>query len=229
MKVNKITRRIYLSPALAITLSIIFNQAVFAEPNVSVSYYMDNRDYNNVTLAVSKKDMPHGFSIWGFTDFLSDQIDEDNREDFSRTFSEYRLSNNKISEWTGIKGLGLQVEYNDFIPGNKNTTWRGGITYQQKFYNKHWGQVRWHPLQSNQDTQVSIAYFIHLAQRLNLTGFADYNIRKDNDDQWVLEPQLNFRALENTWLLLEYRYNGFEKDKPNTDGDGWAIGVRYDL
>ena len=76
---------------------------------------------------------------------------------------------------------------------------------------------------------MSIAYFIYLTQRLNLSGFADYNIRKGNDDQWVLEPQLNFRALDNTWLLLEYRYNGFEKDKPNTDGDGWAIGVRYDL
>ncbi len=226
MKFNKYS---YLSPALAITLSLVFNQAVIAAPKVSVSYYMDNRDYNNVTLAVSKMGMPHGFSIWGFTDFLSDQNDEDNREDFSRTFSEYRFSNDKISEWTGIKGLGLQVEYNDFIPGNKNTTWRGGITYQQKFDNKHWGQVRWHPLQSNQDTQVSAAYFIHLTQRLNLTGFVDYNIRKGNEDQWVLEPQLNFRALENTWLLLEYRYNGFEKDKPNTDGDGWAIGVRYDL
>ena len=134
----------------------------------SLSYYLDNRDFNTFQVAIASSEMPYGFSIWGFTDFHSDQNSETEREDFTRTFSEYRLSNNKLSNWTGIEGLGLQAEYNDVVPGNNNGTIRGGFTYKYKFYKTRWLQLRWFPLQSNKDSQASLTFGIAFNQALAL-------------------------------------------------------------
>ena len=195
----------------------------------SLSYYMDNRDFNTFAVTIASSQMPYGFSIWGFTDFHSDQNSETEREDFTRSFSEYRLSNNQLSNWTGIEGLGLQAEYNDVVPGNNNATIRGGITYKYKFLQTRWVQFRWFPLQSNKDLQASLTYGIPFTPQLSLSGFADYNIREGKENQWVIEPELNYKLSDRTWLLLEYRYNGFEEGNVNLDGKGWALGLRYKL
>ena len=76
-------------------------------------YYMDDRDFNTlaVTTAVSK--LPYNVSFWGFTDFHGSQASSRDRRRLIRSFSEYRLSYS-LEEITGIKGLGLETEYNYF-------------------------------------------------------------------------------------------------------------------
>ena len=226
MNINNLSYKSWLMISL---LPLMLNQPVIASATTSVSYYIDDRDFNSITLQLSAADLPQDFSVWGFTDFLGDQSHHDERKDFTRTFSEYRLSNSKLSKLTGIDGLGLQIEYDDATPNYNNTIWRNGLTYKHKLNGKHWLQLRAMPLQNNKDRQISLIYFASIMPRLNISGFADYNIRHGNGNQWVIEPQLNFRLLNKTWLLLEYRHNGFEQDNINLDGKGWAIGIRYDL
>ena len=90
-------------------------------------------------------------------------------------------------------------------------------------------QLRLFPAQNNKDEQISLGYFYVLNEDLNISGFADYNLRDGNKNQWVVEPQLNYKLSKNIWLALEYRCNGFEEDNPNLDGSGWAMGVKWNL
>jgi len=195
----------------------------------SFNYYKDSRDYDTLGIVISANKLPHGFSVWGFTDFHSNQHTDKQQADFTRSFSEYRLTNSLISRWTNIDGIGLQAEYNDSTPGIDNTVWRLGFTYKHRFSDQHWVQLRALPLQDNQDSQASLIFSVSLHPRISLTGFADYNIRSGNENRWVIEPQLNLLMLENTWLLFELRYNEFEEHSPTSDGTGVAAGLRYDI
>ncbi|WP_444997262.1 hypothetical protein [Aliikangiella sp. IMCC44359] len=200
---------------------------LIANNDIQTSYYWDNRDFNTATIQISNNDLGNGFSVWGFTDFHSNQDNSDDRYDLSRTFSEYRLSNNQIAKWTGVDHLGLQLEYNDSTPGNNNHQVRFGITYKQILGQSAWLQLRAFPLQSHNDGQLSLIYFYKISDGFNISGFADYNFNKNGKNQWVYEPQLNYQLSDNVWLLLEYRYNGFENSNPNLDGKGTALGIRY--
>ncbi|MDH3326801.1 MAG: hypothetical protein OEM38_08820 [Gammaproteobacteria bacterium] len=214
---------------IAISLfSTLFSSHALSTPNASINYYIDNRDFNTMGVTISSFDLPQNFSVWGFTDFNSDQNKKPN-EDFTNSFSEYRLTNTKISNLVGLKGLGLQMEYNNTTPGSSDTVWRGGLTYKKITGDKKWIQLRLFPLQSNSDNQASIIYNFSILSWLKLTGFADYNIRNGAENLWVIEPQLNFKIANNTWFLLEGRYNGFQSRSPSTDGTGVAVGVQYDL
>lgn len=214
---------------LLMILSALYAGNAFTAATANFSYYQDNRDFNTMALQVAGSDLPHDFSVWGFTDFHSDQATEHKQEDFTRSFSEYRLNNTKLSEWINIAGLGLQLEYNDSTPGNNNTVWRGGLVYKHKFGKQLWTKLRLLPLQSNDDSQISLIFGLNFNPWLSLTGFADYNIRSNKENLWVIEPQLNIRVSDNTYLLIESRYNGFEKNNATLDGTGLAVGVRYDL
>lgn len=202
--------------------------ALADKPNVNLSYYWDDRDFNSATLQLAIPQMPAGFSVWGFTDFYSEQHNSTERYEFERSFSEYRLSNNTLAGWTGIDGLGLQAEYNYLRPGS-NSTWRGGITYKQPLAGWGWTQLRLFPFQSQDEGQASLIYFIRFTDNFNLSGFADYNLRAEKSNQWIAEPQLSYKVFTDTWLLLEYRYNGFEMDSATLDGNGIAAGIRYDF
>ena len=215
---------------LLITLLCLFlsKLAVANQLHVNLSYYWDDRDFNTATLQFSAPQLPAGFSVWGFTDFHSEQQNSAERYEFERSFSEYRISNIALADWTGIDGLGLQAEYNYFRPGS-NSAWRGGITYKRPLGEWGWTQLRLFPFQSQDEGQASLTYFIAFTEDFNLSGFADYNLRAGKSNQWVIEPQLSYRILKDTWLLLEYRYNGFEIDNATLDGNGIAAGVRYDF
>ncbi|MET1256402.1 hypothetical protein [Aliikangiella maris] len=198
-----------------------------AQGNIDISYYWDNRDFNTATLQISKNDIPNGFSFWGFTDLHSAQDNSKQRDDFSRSFSEYRLTNDLLGQWTDIKDLKLQLEYNDATPGNSNHLLRFGVTYQLIQSSQGWLQLRVFPWQSRHHGQLSVAYFYRISDNLNISGFTDYNLNSRSDNEWIYEPQLNYRLLPNFWLLLEYRYNGYEENNPTLDGSGMALGFRY--
>jgi len=209
--------------------TLIYCTHANAANQVDISYYFDDRDFNTLTLFMLNKDLGGGFSFLGFTDFHSDHQNSTNRNDATRTFSEFRLSNNMIAKWWNIDNLGLQLEYNDSTPGNNNNAVRLGLTYNQSLNASDWLQLRVFPLDSQNDGQVSIIYFVKFTENFNLSGFADYNFISDGKNQWVFEPQLNYKLYSKLWLLLEYRYNGFENSNPNLDGSGTALGLRYDF
>lgn len=188
-------------------------------------YYMDDRDFNTlaVTTAVSK--LPYNVSFWGFTDFHGSQASSRDRRRLIRSFSEYRLSYS-LEEITGIKGLGLETEYNYFSTSDKSI-WRFGPVYKHAipFLRKgSWLKWRVHPLQSDKNWQASVIYRVSLSEKWSMSGFADYNINS-GPDRWILEPQLNYQINKNLSLHLEYRHNGFEDANKNLRGNGVAIGV----
>ncbi len=198
---------------------------------LSLSYYYDNRDFNTTTIQIFTNRLGNDFSIWGFTDLHAMQDNKDERYNMQRSFSEYRLSYSGLARHTNINGLGLQLEYNDFTPGDGNLL-RLGLTYKQFFFKKSrskplWLQYRFLPFESDGDGgQFSLIYFIPISHSISISGFADYNIREDQSNEWVFEPQLNILLHKNTYLALEYRYNGFEENITTLDGSGIAIGVQ---
>ena len=221
-KIGKFTlRKVYLLPGL-LGLTSIVSAAQF-----EASYYWDDRTYNSITLQVSARDLGAGFSVWGFTDFHGDQANAARRYDMTRSFSEYRLSNDRLGQWLHVKGLGVQLEFNDATAGNSDASWRTGLTWHIKT-GPLWMLWRAFPLQGNANQQASVAWNLRLHDRLHLSGFADANVLSDKT-VWVVEPQLNLRLLKPLWLLLEYRYHGFERLNPLLDGEGWALGLRYHL
>jgi len=59
-----------------------------------------------------------------------------------------------------------------------------------------------------------------------VTGFADYNIGEDDPNQWVIEPQVNFKLNDRLRAVVEYRFNGYEDDNAKLDsGSGVAFGL----
>jgi len=197
-----------------------------AETKIDLSYYFDSRDFNTFAFFIQNPKLGDDFSLWGFSDFHSAQNNKNKQFQIDRTFSEYRLSHSKLSDWTGIKGLGLQIEYDYSTPSNSQV-WRAGLTYQLPASKRLKAQLRLFPAQNTRDEQVSLGYFYKITDEINITGFADYNLREDKKNQWVIEPQLNYKLAKDIGLIVEYRYNGFERDNPNLDGSGWAIGIKW--
>lgn len=182
-----------------------------AATQIDLNYYFDTRDFNTFAFFIQNKALGQDFSAWGFSDFHGQQNNKSERFQADRSFSEYRLNHSKLAEWTGIDGLGLQVEYNYISPGSTHVC-RGALTYEFPIGDRLKTQLRILPIQNIDDEQVSIGYFYNINEKINITGFADYNVRDGKKNQWVIEPQLNYKLAEHTWFILEYRYNGFEDD-----------------
>lgn len=199
------------------------------EMDNSMSYYLDTRDFSTLSVA-SDISLPLGIRVWGFTDLDGDQNGE--AHEFNDFFMEYRALYSIPEELTfGIKGLGLVTEYNNFN-GSDNDLFRFGlaVTHTTELLGKKTClQLRLMPYDdtSEDNQQVSLSYCVAITDKLSLTGFADYNIIDDGSNQWVIEPQLAYKVTDSMDLLLEYRYNGFESDDPDLDGDGLAFGARY--
>lgn len=187
--------------------------AVGAQPRTaaSLSYYFDSRDYNTVTLLSATDGLPLGFAVWGFADFHGAPGRGGQRFDMTRYFIEYRLLRAVDPAWVGgVKGLGLLAEYND-AGGGGNVLVRFGASYGRAL---PFGrlQVKLFPIETDGDGgQVAFSYRVDLGQRLYIGGFADYNVSGDGPERWVAEPQLVWRLDGRFSLLVEYRYNGFER------------------
>ncbi|MDG1357779.1 MAG: hypothetical protein P8P36_06265 [Akkermansiaceae bacterium] len=200
--------------------------------NNSIAYYLDSRDYNTLSVNTAAQ-LPWDFKLWGFTDFNGDQ-NEGNRYDLERFFMEYRLLHEIPEERIfGLKGVGLLTEFNNFN-GSDNDLFRFGPYISRKI-ELPWGkeaslQLRMYPYQTDSDNrQLSLSYFIPFSEKLSLSGFADINFIDGGSDQWVIEPQLNYKLNDSMNLLLEYRYNGFESSNPNLKGSGVALGMSIEF
>lgn len=198
---------------------------------VGLTYYFDTREYNTLNIVTSISRLPGDLKIWGFVDFHGNQNSGSERFDFTRYFLEYRLSRSLFPNSSSIlKGLGLEAEYNDFN-GPNNSVLRLGLTYKHRIPfvsdSKSWLQWRYHPYETDgTGSQVSVIYLLHLAERVFISGFADLNLEDNKDDRWVVEPQLNFIVNESLDLVVEFRYNEFEKANPASDGFGIAVGMK---
>jgi len=199
------------------------------ETVATINFYYDVREYPTINILTSTKGLPLGFSIWGFTDLHGNQNDPQNSVDLARYFMEYRLSRQLDSKWVfGIKGLGLQVEYNDFNSAGNNV-FRFGGTFKHSFPFLHdkrgWLQWRFFPIETDgSGQQVSVIYFIPIYDNFFITGFADLNMSTKGSDRWVVEPQLNFKLNKRFSALLEFRYNAYEASNANLKGKGVALG-----
>ncbi len=77
---------------------------------------------------------------------------------------EYRLSRPLPSKYVGVRGLGLQAEYNDF-QGAGNSVARFGVTFRHRLYaERSWLQWRYFPVETDGDGgQASLIFFAALA------------------------------------------------------------------
>lgn len=202
--------------------------AISQSLDVSASYYADSREYSTLHATLSLKGLPGGFSVWGFTDFHSDQ-DDKYSTDLSRAFSEYRLSHSGLGRLLSIEGLGTQVEHNHISPGNVDVT-RIGLTYKHAIFDGSWLQWRVFPIETEDDRQqLSLIYALKLSPNFSVSGFVDYNIVEGGENRWVLEPELSYKVSQRLHLLLEYRFNEFEQANSALDGRGIALGFRLDF
>ena len=190
-------------------------------------YYLDHRDFNTLSVFTSAGNLPLNFSFWGFTDFHGNQLAPRDRARLTYAFSEYRLTYN-LKELTGVKGLGFQSEYNYFSRSDKDLV-RFGLVYKHSLNfiaEGSWLQWRVFPVQTDNDNeQISLIYKFPINEKWSISGFADYNIKHEAQDRWVIEPQLNYMINKYFSAHLEYRYSGFEKANDALRGHGIAFGL----
>ena len=196
----------------------------------AITYYGDSRDFNTLDI-LTYADLPGGVKFWGFTDIHSDMHKPSARFELTRYFMEYRLSREIPSNWVfGIKGLGVQVEYNDATGPNNSLLNFSPLTYKLElelpWEKKGWVQFRAFPYVTKGDRQaISFTCFIPITDRLALGGFADWNFIDRAPDRWVAEPQLTYRIYKNISVALEFRYNEFEMASKTLSGWGIASGL----
>jgi hypothetical protein len=198
---------------------------------VALTYYLDTRSFNTLTLLTNTTNLPAGFNIFGFVDLLSEQKNADQRFDMTRYFLEYRLRRNIDPDWIfGLNGVGLETEYNDGS-GTNNSVLRFGANYTHEipsFTNQQgWWQWRYFPVETDgTGTQLGAAWSIPILNWIFISGFADLNINDIGDDNWVIEPQLNFKITETFDLVLEGRFNEIEESTTGKDGLGVSGGIK---
>ena len=145
----------------AVTIAALLAQPVLAEPEppgepskvqtaAKLTYYRDSRNYGTLNILTSAGGLPFGLNFWGFTDVHGNQGGE-GATDLGRYFMEYRLSRPLPSKYVGVRGLGLQAEYNDFH-GAGNSVARFGVTFRHRLYaERSWLQWRYFPVETDGD------------------------------------------------------------------------------
>ena len=217
---------------------LIYSNSVTAESNfysdfkenygfkLQAIYYLDDRDYNTLSVTTALNKLPGNLSFWGFTDFHGNQTSPRERSRLTRSFSEYRLTYN-LKDLTGIEGLGLQTEFNYFSRSD-NKFARFGLVYKHKIPflpQGSWLQWRFFPEQTDDNEQFSLIYRLAITEKLSISGFADFNFNNGARDRWVVEPQLNYQFNKYLSFHVEYRHNGFEDANKALRGNGIAIGL----
>ncbi len=241
---QRATERAALALALAVFVGCAAPESRELELSaLSASAYLDERDFTTLSVGVAAK-LPGKLSLWGFSDFHGFEDGGYGLGKLRRSFSEYRLSSGHLGKALGVAGLGVQAEYNLSTPADKSLL-RFGMTFRHDFSlaslvrsttgseseegDGGWLQWRVFPVETDGDGgQLSLIYSQPLFDRLILTGFCDLNLNDNGDGTWVIEPQLNLKATKHLWVLLEYRYSGFEKSA-GLEGSGWAIGLQVRL
>lgn len=195
------------------------------------AYYLDSRAFSTASIGLSSDRLPGGFSLWGFSDFHGDH--DSNDLGLNRSFSEYRLSHGSAAKLFNTPGFSFQAELNS-ITGDGNDVVRAGLTYKHKLPlpwgkgTKGWLQWRAFPYETDNDGgQASLIFFLPISPRLQIKGFADYNVMEGANNRWVVEPELNIQISRRLAALLEFRYNEFEDANPAIHGSGVALGIRY--
>jgi hypothetical protein len=194
------------------------NDSIKSFPALRGIYYLDDRGHNTLSLIYSAKPLSHGLVFWGFTDFSSLQDKDASRSDMDSFFTEARLS----KMFTG--GWGVQGEYND-ASGQGNDLVRLGAVYQFPLTNRFL-MLRVFPLESDgEGGQVSLVWRTKLGlDSLIFEGFIDYNIKENQKNRIVAEPQLRFMFSEGLGVTLEYRLNQF-LEPTSKDSRGLALGI----
>lgn len=201
--------------------------------NIAGSYHLDTRGFTTASLVTSANKLPLDIAFWGFTDFHGDHDNDSLR--LTRAFSEYRLSHSGVGDLLSVTGLGVQAELNSFS-GRGNDLYRLGLTYKHSISlpwesaadKQGWLQWRAFPYESdNNGAQASLIYFLPISNRVQLKGFADYNVIDQSEDRWVIEPEINVQITDRLSALVELRYNQYEDANPAVRGSGVALGVRY--
>ncbi|MFY9493227.1 MAG: hypothetical protein WAP55_02020 [Minisyncoccia bacterium] len=184
-------------------LSSLMGMSAIAE--TSVAYYVDSRSFNSATVQASTGGLPLGISAWGFVDLHGNK---NSRADASRMFVESRLIR------TVWRNASMHVEYND-AHGIGNSMLRYGIAFNPRFAfhtRPGWLLVRFSPYETDgSGQQVTIAWSVPLLTRVALGGFSDWNIQSHGRNKWVIEPEIAFGLNERITLVIEPRYNGFQK------------------
>lgn len=198
--------------------------------SINLTYYFDSRSFNTLNILTSSKALPLGFNFWGFTDIHAAHNDPGHRFDLTRYFMEYRLRRPLNPSWVlGLKGLGLELEYND-LNGSGNGMVRAGLTLNHPLplFKGSWLQWRFAPYESDKSgTFAGIVYFMPISERFSIIGFADLNIGKHAPDRWVSETELNIKIKDRFNVAIEGRYNGFEAAAADIDGFGIAFGLKF--
>ena len=218
------------------TIAVLLAQPAWAEPEppgepskvqtaAKLTYYRDSRNYGTLNILTSAGGLPFGLNFWGFTDVHGNQGGE-GATDLGRYFMEYRLSRPLPSKYVGVRGLGLQAEYNDFH-GAGNSVARFGVTFRHRLYaERSWLQWRYFPVETDGDGgQASLIFFLPLSRRALISGFADWNWTDARKGRWVFEPQLSYRLTDRLAVVLELRHNDFERINPRLEGTGAALGL----
>ncbi|MGK0341399.1 MAG: hypothetical protein ACJAXW_001949 [Candidatus Azotimanducaceae bacterium] len=163
------------------------NDSIKSFPSLKAIYYLYDRGHNTLSLIYSAKSLSHGLAFWGFTDFSSLQDKDASRSDTDSFFTEARLSKMFSGGW------GVQGEYND-ASAQGNDLVRLGAVYQFPLTN-HFLMLRVFPLESDgEGGQVSLVWRTKLGMdSLIFEGFIDYNIKENQKNRIVAEPQLGFR------------------------------------
>ena len=200
--------------------------------SVSMTYMLDERHFTSNGFGSMINKLPWGLSMLGLTEFYSDHNDASAQMDMDRTFSEYRITESWLGPKIGIKGLGLQLEYNQATPVDFKLG-RAGISYFHTFKSPWkttgWANWRWFPVETDgEGGQLSFAFEVPITKKLFLGGYFDWDYGDKDPDYWVCEPELLYRVNKHFAFAVEYRYNDYERRIPGIEGRGWAFGIRLD-
>jgi hypothetical protein len=217
---------------ILILIFILLPIVAQARPDLTLKYHFDSRGYNTFGIWTSEFDFPYGFGFWGFTDLHGSESDPSNsRFAITRSFSEYRISNSLIGDWVHLKGLYFEAELNALSVSQDLIRFGVGYSYSFSLFGNDPGTIwfRGFPIQTNGHSgELSVEWFIPLHERINFSGFTDFDINAngDNNHLWVIEPALNFHLTNSLFFQFEYRYNDYER-VVGLEGQGWALGIGY--
>lgn len=76
---------------------------------------------------------------------------------------------------------------------------------------------------------MSLIYSVKFSDKWLFSGYADYKIRENLSNEWVIEPMLRYYFRKKVAIALEYQFNGFEHTNPALDGDAFALGLWADF
>lgn len=202
--------------------------------------YLSDVDDDSVFTLAAASGLPHGLSYFGFVNFYNNDDDSPLKE----TVSYYTEQNLR---WRPAKETPWELTFQaNLRSGDDNDRYRLGARLHlneigligpllQAIHVK-WA-INLHALQFDQDPahawQIEHSYsatFPYLSERLSLSGFIDHNRNETlpaslPKNPIVSETQLNYRLIDELYLIAEYRLNEYRR----RDVNNLALGVEYKI